>query len=48
LEFDHLRWDFKQLDAYKKIQREVANPYTKAGLPFTVSLTELMRTKIKK
>lgn len=46
-EFENVRWDFKRLEAYQKIQREEPNPYSKAGLPFTVSLTELMRTKTK-
>lgn len=46
-EFENVRWDFKRLEAYQKIQREEPNPYSKAGLPFKVSLTELMRTKTK-
>ena len=46
-EFENVRWDFKRLEAHQKIQREEPNPYSKAGLPFTVSLTELMRTKTK-
>ena len=45
--FTGVRWDFKKLGAYKKIQQEFKNPYTKAGMPFTVSLTELMKTKVK-
>lgn len=46
-EFDNVQWKFKELDAYQKVQREVKNRYSKAGLPFTVSLTELMKTKVK-
>ncbi len=46
-EFENVGWDFKELEAYKKIQQEVNNRYSKAGLPFTVSLTELMRVKVK-
>lgn len=46
-EFEDVLWDFKELEAYKKIQLEVKNPYSKAGMPFTVSLTELMRVKVK-
>ncbi len=46
-EFKNVRWDFKRLEAYQRIQREEQNPYSKAGLPFTVSLTELMRAKTK-
>lgn len=46
-EFENVRWDFRELEAYKEIQREVKNPYTKAGMPFTVSLTALMKKKLK-
>ncbi|WP_187695221.1 hypothetical protein [Chryseobacterium sp.] len=46
-EFEDVLWDFKELEAYKKIQLEVKNPYSKAGMPFAVSLTKLMRVKVK-
>jgi len=46
-EFDKVSWKFKELEKYKLILQSEINPYTKAGLPFTVSLTELMLTKEK-
>lgn len=46
-EFENVSWDFKELDEYKIIQMNVKNPYSKIGLPFTVSLNELMKTKFK-
>lgn len=46
-EFENVSWDFKELEEYKKIQETIKNPYSKVGMPFTVSLTNLMRKKIK-
>jgi hypothetical protein len=40
-------WDYKNLREYKKLQNIEKNPHILAGIPFTVSLSELMKTKIK-
>ncbi|PBJ11293.1 DUF2357 domain-containing protein [Flavobacterium sp. ACN6] len=45
LEFENVSWNFKKLDEYKKILEITKNVYTQAGMPFTVSLTKLMKTK---
>lgn len=42
--FKNMKWDFKNLDEYKKTVKG-KNPRSAAGEPFTVSLTELMRVK---
>ena len=47
VEFENVSWDFKELEEYKKIQMNVKNLYSKAGLPFTVSLIDLMKIKTK-
>ena len=47
-EFQNVSWDFKELEEYKKIQETIKNPYSKVGMPFTVSLTKLMNKKLKK
>ena len=46
-EFENISWDFKELEEYKKIQEIIKNPYSKVGMPFTVSLTKLMNKKVK-
>lgn len=46
-EFENVSWDFKELEEYKKIQEIIKNPYSKVGMPFTVSLTKLMDKKTK-
>jgi predicted component of viral defense system (DUF524 family) len=45
-EFENVSWNFKELEEYKKIQETVKNPYSKVGMPFTVSLTKLMSKKV--
>lgn len=47
-EFENVSWNFKELEEYKKIQEIIKNPYSKVGMPFTVSLSRLMGIKIKK
>tara|TARA_R100000935_G_scaffold58341_1_gene94976 strand:+ start:4274 stop:6529 length:2256 start_codon:yes stop_codon:yes gene_type:complete len=47
IEFEKVSWDFKDLVEYKKILEIIKNPYSQVGMPFTVSLTKLMNTKIK-
>jgi predicted component of viral defense system (DUF524 family) len=47
-EFENVTWNFKELDEYKKIQEIIKDPYSKVGMPFTVSLTKLMSKKVKK
>ena len=47
-EFEDVSWDFKELEEYKNIQEIIKNPYSKVGMPFTVSLTRLMGKKEKK
>ena len=46
LEFENVSWNFKELEEYKKILEIIKNPYSKAGMPFTVSLTKLMKIKV--
>ncbi len=46
-EFENGSWDFKELEEYRNIQEIIKNPYSKVGMPFTVSLTKLMRKKSK-
>jgi hypothetical protein len=46
-EFENVSWNFKELDEYKNIQEIIKNPYSKVGMPFTVSLTKLKNKKIK-
>jgi hypothetical protein len=45
-EFKNVSFNFKELKRYIEIQKEEKNIYTKKGLPFTVTLTELMNNKI--
>ena len=46
-EFEKVSWRFKDLMKYKSITETENNPYTKVGLPFTVSLTELMKVVVR-
>jgi predicted component of viral defense system (DUF524 family) len=46
-EFINVSWNFKELEEYKKILEIIKNPYTQVGMPFTVSLTKLMKIKVK-
>ncbi len=46
-EFEEVSWKFKELTKYKSILDSESNPYTKVGLPFTVSLTELMKVVVR-
>lgn len=46
-EFENVTWNFKELDEYKNIQELKIRKRSKVGMPFTVSLTNLMRKKIK-
>ena len=46
-EFENNNWNFKELDEYKRILNTIPNRYSQVGMPFTVSLTELMKTIIK-
>lgn len=46
-EFENVCWRFKELKKYKSIMEAGGNPRTKVGIPFTVSLTELMNTILK-
>ena len=42
-EFKSLSWQFKGLKKYKEILESERNIYSKVGLPFTISLTQLMQ-----
>lgn len=42
-EFENAGWKFKDLEKYKEINKTSANKYSSSGIPFTVSLTELMK-----
>lgn len=46
-DFQDVSWNFKELDEYKNIQEMKMGKRSKVGKPFTVTLTELMKTKIK-
>jgi hypothetical protein len=46
-EFKDVSFNFKELERYIEIQNTEKNIYTKVGLPFTVTLTELMNKKVK-
>lgn len=37
-------WTFKDLDAYRNLIQDEKNPYKGPGIPFTITLKELMRT----
>lgn len=39
-------WDYKELDAYKTLAQFEKNLYKLAGIPFTISLKDLMKVKI--
>ena len=45
-DFNSSQFDFTQLDEYKKIKIK-HNPYTAAGTPFTITLSELMKVIVK-
>jgi hypothetical protein len=45
-DFDGASFNFKELEKYKIIQNEVSDKYKAAGIPFAVTLTELMKVKI--
>ncbi len=45
-DFGVAQFNFTELDEYKKIKVK-HNAYTAAGMPFTITLTELMKTKVK-
>lgn len=46
-EFKEVTWNFKELKKYQSIIASEKNPYAKVGIPFTVTLTELMLVKKK-
>lgn len=46
-EFENVSWDFKELEEYKTIQVNEKNPHSKVGLPFTVLLSNLMKSITK-
>jgi predicted component of viral defense system (DUF524 family) len=46
-EFTGASWNFKDLERYIEIRNTEKNIYSKAGLPFTVTLTKLMHTRVK-
>jgi predicted component of viral defense system (DUF524 family) len=45
-DFNYAQFDFTKLDEYVSIKSKY-NPYTAAGYPFVVSLTQLMKVKLK-
>ena len=42
-EFGQVKWNYKELDKYKEVIKENPNPIKGPGIPFVVSLTELMQ-----
>ena len=46
-DFGDVSFNFKKIERYVEIQSTETNIYTKAGLPFAVTLTELMNVKVK-
>lgn len=47
LDFGNSVWRFKELDNYKKIFEQEKNPRIASGIPFTVTLKDLMKTEEK-
>lgn len=47
IDFNFAGFSYKNLDKYKEILNAEPNKYKAAGIPFAISLTELMRVKIK-
>ena len=45
LEFEKVSWNFRELEEYKNIEQIIKNPYSKVGMPFTVTLSQLMASK---
>ena len=45
-DFGNVRWHFKELDAYKEIKTNNKNVYKRAGIPFAVTLSDLMKVKL--
>lgn len=45
-EFKNKKWNFKKLSKYESIIESKMNLYSRVGLPFTVSLTELMKVTV--
>ncbi len=46
-EFENSSWKFKDLSKYQSILESERNIYSKVGLPFTVTLTELMQVVVR-
>lgn len=46
LELGNYSWNFKELSNYKNLEKTEKNKIKLSGIPFTVSLTELMKNKI--
>ncbi len=46
-DFNKASFNFTALEKYKEIKKVERNKYKAAGIPFTVSLTELMEVKLK-
>ena len=44
-DFNSASFNFKELEKYKTIQNKVTNKRIAAGLPFAITLTELMKVK---
>lgn len=38
-------WNFKELEKYKEVLKKIPNQRVSAGIPFAVSLSDLMRVK---
>ncbi len=45
--FEDMRFDFKKLAKYQEVIKTEKNKRVAAGIPFAVTLTELMKTRIK-
>jgi hypothetical protein len=41
-DFGKVSWRFKELEAYKKLKQENKDIHKSAGIPFVVSLSDLM------
>lgn len=44
-EFKDVSWNFKELDEYKTVLKTIKNSYSQVGMPFTVSMSSLLRKK---
>ena len=47
VDFENAKWKFKELTKYKEIIINNPNPHIGPGVPFTVTLKDLMKVVVK-